>query len=61
MQSKTVPKSKHKIWKRFAMLRTGDKVKIVHKTGVHSEQTYTATDVRLGAEPQHALAGFHLS
>ena len=57
----TVVNAKYKTWKQYAALRTGDKVKIVHNPGVHSQQTYIVTDIRLGSEPLYELGGFHHS
>jgi hypothetical protein len=61
MKTESVAKARNKSWKEYARLRPGDKVKIVHNPGVHSEQTYIVTDVRLGAEPLYELGGFHHS
>ena len=54
-------KSKHKTWKQYDVLRTGDNVKIAHNPGVLSGQAYVVTDIRLGGEPLYELGGFHHS
>ena len=61
MKTESLAKSKHKTWRQYAVLRKGEKVKIVQNPGVLSEQTYVVMDIRLGSEPLYELGGFHHS